>query len=312
MSLKNVGVVIMGTDSNAILAGIERAEELGIPAAWVPEGIGLDPLTLFAGAAGRTQRILLGSAIITTFARHPVSLVRQVQVIDHLAPGRLRLGVGPGHRDSQVSTYGADFYAPLGHLGEYLHILKSLLHDGSVDFDGRYYRAQARISQPVNVPVMASALQRKSFELCGAEADGAISWMCPGAYLRDVGLPAMKAGAERANRPVPPLVAHAPVCVHDNPDEVKDAMQHQSGYLQLPFYQRMFATAGFPEAFDGRWSSGMIDATVLSGNESQVAEKLEGLLATGVTEVMALPIPAGSNREASIERTLRLLGSVAA
>ncbi|MCE2464414.1 MAG: LLM class flavin-dependent oxidoreductase [Dehalococcoidia bacterium] len=123
MSLKNVGVVVMGTDSNAILTGIERAEELGIPAAWVPEGIGLDPLTLFAGAAGRTRRILLGSAIITTFARHPVSLVRQAQVIDHLAPGRLRLGVGPGHRDSQQSTYGADFHSPLGHLGEYLHIL---------------------------------------------------------------------------------------------------------------------------------------------------------------------------------------------
>jgi alkanesulfonate monooxygenase SsuD/methylene tetrahydromethanopterin reductase-like flavin-dependent oxidoreductase (luciferase family) len=122
----------------------------------------------------------------------------------------------------------------------------------------------------------------------------------------------MKVGAERANRPVPPLVAHAPVCVHDNPDEVRAAMQQQSGYLSLPFYQRMFATAGFPEAFDGRWSSAMIDATVLWGNESQVAEKLEGLLATGVNEVMALPIPAGSNREASVERTLQLLGDVAA
>ena len=45
---------------------------------------------------------------------------------------------------------------------------------------------------------MASALQRGSFELCGEEADGAISWICPGTYLRDVALPAMQAGAERA------------------------------------------------------------------------------------------------------------------
>ena len=59
---------------------------------------------------------------------------------------------------------------------------------------------------------MASALQRGSFELCGEEADGAISWICPGIYLRDVALPAMQLGAERAGRPVPPLIAHA-LCV---------------------------------------------------------------------------------------------------
>ena len=49
------------------------------------------------------------------------------------------------------------------------------------------------IPEPADVPVMASALQRRSFELCGAEADGAISWVCPGGYLRDVAIPAMNA-----------------------------------------------------------------------------------------------------------------------
>ena len=154
---------------------------------------------------------------------------------------------------------------------------------------------------------MASALQVKSFELCGAEADGAISWVCPGTYLRDVALPAMKAGAERAGRPVPPLIAHAPVCVHDQPDEVRAAIREQVGNPRLPFYQRMFAAAGFPEASNGTWSDAMIDATGLWGNESQVMEKLEGLFALGATEVLASPITAGSDRNESLERTLRVL-----
>jgi hypothetical protein len=46
-----------------------------------------------------------------------------------------------------------------------------------VDFDGDYYHAHDSIPQPVDVPVMASALQKGSFELCGEVADGAISWI---------------------------------------------------------------------------------------------------------------------------------------
>ena len=311
MSPKRIGVAVTGPNSAAVLAGIERAEELGIPAAWLTTGgAGPDALTLFAGAAVRTERILLGTAITPTYPRHPVVAVQQVQVIAHLAPGRFRLGVGPSHRPIMQETFGVKFGAPLGHLSEYLHVLKELLQKGSVDFDGRYYQAHARIASPVEVPVMASALNPRAFQLCGAEADGAISWVCPGKYLQEVALPAMKQGAEAAGRAVPPLIAHAPVCVHEDVGEVRAAIQAQVTNPRLPFYQRMFAAAGFPEASNGTWSDGMIDATVLWGNESQVARKLEGLLALGATEVLASPIPAGTDREASLDRTLRLLGQV--
>ena len=121
---------------------------------------------------------------------------------------------------------------------------------------------------------MASALQRGSFELCGEEADGAISWICPGTYLRDVALPAMQAGAERAGRAVPPLIAHAPVCVHEHADEVRAAVREQIMNPRLPFYQRMLVAAGFPEAEKGTWSDRMVDAGVLWGNEKQVEERL--------------------------------------
>ena len=294
--------------SIALLKEIQQAEELGIAAVWMATlPTGPDPLTLFAGAGVLTQDILLGSCIVPTFPRHPVVMAQQAQVISQLAPGRFRLGVGPSHRPIIQETFGLNFHAPLGHLSEYLRILKTLLQEGSVDFDGDYYRAHGRIASPVDVPVMASALQAKSFELCGAEADGAISWVCPGAYLRDVALPAMKAGAETAGRPVPPLIAHAPVCVHDNPDEVRAAIREQVSNPGLPFYQRMFAAAGFPEASKGGWSDAMIDATAVWGNESQVMEKLDGLFALGATEILASPVTAGSDRNESLERTLRVL-----
>jgi alkanesulfonate monooxygenase SsuD/methylene tetrahydromethanopterin reductase-like flavin-dependent oxidoreductase (luciferase family) len=157
---------------------------------------------------------------------------------------------------------------------------------------------------------MASALQHRSFELCGVEADGAISWICPGTYLRDVALPAMRAGAAQASRPVPPLIAHAPVCVHESFAEVRAAVQQQITNPRLPFYQRMLIAAGFPEAAEGTWSDRMIDAVVLWGDETRVAERLQEMFSFGATEILVSPIGAGQDQTESVHRTMRLLAEV--
>jgi alkanesulfonate monooxygenase SsuD/methylene tetrahydromethanopterin reductase-like flavin-dependent oxidoreductase (luciferase family) len=295
MVQKRLGVVVSAPDSSAVLTSIAHLEQQGIPAAWLTSAGagGADPLGVFAAAALRTQHILLGTAITQTFPRHPIAVAQQVQVLAQLAPGRFRLGLGTSGRAGMEQTYGVNFRSPLSHLREYLRIVKTLLHTGSVDFAGHYYQAHTRISAPVDVPVMAAALGEKAYELCGAEADGAISWVCPGAYLRDVALPAMHRGADSAGRPVPPLVAQAPVCVRS------------------PFYQNMFRAAGFEEVAQGTWSDAMIDAVALWGNEARVADALTGLFALGATEILVSPVPAGADRAASLDRTMRLLSQVA-
>ena len=112
--------------------------------------------------------MLLGTSIVQTWSRHPVSLAQQAQVVASLAPGRFRLGVGPGHKEAMERTFGAEFRAPLGHLGEYVHILKELLHRGEVDFDGRYYAAHSSIAKAGDVPVMASAPAAPAPSICAA------------------------------------------------------------------------------------------------------------------------------------------------
>jgi F420-dependent oxidoreductase-like protein len=314
MAQKRLGVVVSAPDSSAVLTSIANLEQWGIPAAWLTSAGagGADPLGVFVGAALHTQHMLLGTAITQTFPRHPIAVVQQVQVLAQLAPGRFRLGLGTSGRAGMEQTYGVNFRAPLGHLREYLRIVKTLLHTGSVDFAGRYYQAHTRISAPVDVPVMAAALGAKASELCGAEADGAISWVCPGSYLRDVALPALHRGADSVGRPVPPLVAHAPVCVHNHAEEVRAAIRQQFGFFaRSPFYQNMFRAAGFEEVAQGIWSDAMIDAVALWGNEVRVTEAIAGLFALGATEILVSPVPAGADQAASLERTLRLLSQVA-
>jgi len=311
MAEKLVGTAVTGGTITEIQAKIQRAEELGIHAAWMTTGgASLDSLTCFAASAAGTSSIKLGTSIVPTYPRHPLVAVQQAQVVAQLAPGRLRLGVGPSHRPLMESM-GINFHAPLAHLREYLQILKALLQTGLVDFDGEHYSAHASIAGPLDVQVMGSALQKGSFELCGAEADGAISWVCPATYLRDVALPAMKKGADQAGRLVPPLIAHVPICVHDNLEEVRTAMRAQFGHPGLPFYQNMLVAAGYPEAREGKWSDAMIEGVAILGDEETAAQKIQELLAMGATEVLASPITAGSDPAASLERTTKLLAQAA-
>ena len=143
-------------------------------------------------------------------------------------------------------------------------------------------------------------------------ADGAISWVSPAEYLRDTALPAMRRGSDSTGRETPPLIAHAPVCIHDNPDEIRLAVQQQlSNYPRLPFYQRMWAAAGYPEAAEETWSDAMISATVLTGDEDAVGERMTAMLDMGMTELLVTPVTAGDDPAGAMERTIALLGKVA-
>jgi len=307
-----IGVALSAKNTSEALATVEHMEDIGISAVWsTTGGVGGDALTFFAAAAVRTEKILMGTSIIPTYPRHPIVIAQQVQSLESLAPGRFRLGIGPSHKKQIEDNYGINFDAPLGRLREYIQILKTLFNNGEVNFDGHYYKANTQIPSPINVPVMASALRQKSFELCGEEADGAISWVCPGVYLRDVAVSAIRSGADRTGRQTPPLIAHAPVCVHDDAEEVKSAAKEKIGfYPRAPFYASMFADAGFPEASEGTWSDGMIDAVVLSGDESEVETRLRELFSFGANEILVTPISAGSDKKGSMERTLKLLAKV--
>ena len=311
-TVARVGVAIQTPDATGALALIGEAEAAGIPAAWMTTGgTQADAITLFAAAAARTQRILLGSAIIPTWPRNPVFIAQQVQAVEAVSPGRLRLGIGPS-TEAAMRPFGVDFRSPLTQLREYLIVLRALLHEGSVDFAGRIVRARARIARPTGTPVMASALQEGAFRLCGEVADGAISWVCPWPYIRDYALPALRQGAAEAGREPPPLIMHVPVCVSEDPAAVREAAQRQVGmYPRFQFYQEMFRKAGHPDAAEGL-SQALIDDLVIYGSEAEVAERLEQRAAEGFGEVMAMPLVTGEDRAGSIRRAYAAIARAAA
>ena len=294
------------------LAAIELADRLGVPAAWLTTGgVGGDAMATFAAAAVKTERILLGTAIVPTWPRHPLALVQQTLVVAALAPGRFRLGVGPSHRAAIEGVYGIPFERPLEHLREYVAILKAALQRGKFDFEGVHFRVRGEVPRPPNVPVMVSALRPASFRLAGQISDGALAWICPLPYLSDQALPALREGAAAAGRPAPPLVAHCFVAVHDDPAAVRAAASDRlATYLRAPFYQEMFAAAGFPEARRGELTDRIVDAVVVGGDEAAVAARLRAYGQAGMGELIASLLIVGDDRRASMERTMRLVASL--
>lgn len=307
-----IGVSVTAADAREAVDRIVHLEELGVGCAWLTSsGGGGEAVTVLAGAAAVTDEIRLGTSIVQTWSRHPVALAQQVQVLDSLAPRRFRLGVGPSHRAGMISSFGADFRAPIGHLREYIHILRALMHTGAVEFEGRWYSANASLSAPVDVPIMASALRPGAFETCGELADGAISWVCPHFYLRDTAVPAMRRGAEAAGRETPPLIAHAPVCVTEDLEAARNGVRARLGYFpSIPFYANMFAEAGFAGTPESGWTDEMLDEVLIAGDEATVADRIRTVFEWGADELLATPIPAGDDPAATEERTLKLLGEL--
>jgi F420-dependent oxidoreductase-like protein len=259
------GLVIPRGSASELIARVEQAERRGIATAWTTVGgLGADTVTALAGAAAATGRIGLGTAVTPTYPRHPITLAAQAIAIDDLAPGRLRLGVGPSHKPIIEGAYGLPMGKPLAHLREYVTILRMLLWEGAADFSGDYFTVKTALSAGVpapRIPVPISALRPNAFRLAGEIADGAISWVTPVDYLTQTALPQMQAGAEAVGRERPPLIAHVPICVSTDRAAAREAFRSQFPiYPKLPFYAAMFAAAGYPVTAGGEMTDELVEA----------------------------------------------------
>ena len=306
-----IGAAIQALDATDFVAQVRQAEAAGVPVAWTTIGGagGVDPLTAFAAAMVQTSTIRMGTAIVPTWPRHPVIIAQQAATLAQLGAGRVRLGIGPSHEPGMVRNFGVRWEAPLTQLREYLTVIRALADTGSVDFEGRHVTARAQWRAPGAFELLASALRPRSFELCGELTDGAISWMCPKTYLVEQGLPAIALGAERGQRPAPPLIAHVPVAVSTDREAVRAIARRQlAGYQSSPFYLAMFREAGFPQAAEG-YSDELLDDLVVSGTEAEVVRRLRSYIEAGCGEVLAHPLLDLDDREGSIDRAFRAVAA---
>jgi F420-dependent oxidoreductase-like protein len=278
-----------------------EAEAAGFTSLWFPSNVLGDPLAAIAVAGRATTTIELGTAVLVTYAAHPVlTAARAGSTAAAMGRPGLVLGMGPSHDMAIEGAYGLS-YAHVGrHTEEYTRIVVAALRGDDVQVDGDDFRVHVSspAAAPFTVPVLLGALAPRMLRVAGEVADGTITWMANREALATHVVPRITAAAEAAGRPSPRVVVGLPVAVHDDVDEARDAAAQQYGfYGNLPNYQRILRIGGLERS---------ADACVV-GDEDAVAEQLRALVAAGATDVWAATFPVGDDRKASRARTRALL-----
>jgi probable F420-dependent oxidoreductase len=86
---------------------------------------------------------VVGALVLDNDYRHPVVLAKEMATLDLLTSGRVELGLGAGWMRSDYEHSGIAYDAPgvrVSRFEEAITVLKGLLGEGPVDFEGEHYR----------------------------------------------------------------------------------------------------------------------------------------------------------------------------
>lgn len=138
---------------------VEAAEAAGFYSYHLAEhhgttlGMAPSPALFLAAAAQRTKTIRLGPMAYLLPLYHPLRLIEEVCMLDHLSGGRLDLGIARGVSPYEVSHYGVDPNQTREMFREALSVfIEGCTHE-RLSHEGRYYRYQ-------DVPMELRPLQK--------------------------------------------------------------------------------------------------------------------------------------------------------
>jgi 5,10-methylenetetrahydromethanopterin reductase len=311
-------------------AHVQVAETLGYRRAWLYDSPALYPdvWMVLSRCAERTSRIGLGPGVLVPSLRHPMVNAAAIADLVDQAPGRVAVAVGSGFTGR--FTLGKR-PMPWRQVAEYVRCLKALLAGETAEWEGAKVRMLHLpgfgAKRPINVPILIGADGPKGLAVAAELGDGVFSAAVPqpdavkaadwralltfGTVL-DEGEQLSSARVLDAAAPAAVVMYHA--AYERGGAAVVDALPGGRGWREAvesyPETERHLAIheghlvkanpRDEPHAAD---LIPLASAAALVGTAQQVSERVAGLGALGVTELVYQP--AGSD----IERELRAFAS---
>jgi 5,10-methylenetetrahydromethanopterin reductase len=313
-------------------AHVELAETLGYKRAWLYDSPALYPdvWMVLSRCAERTSRIGLGPGVLVPSLRHPMVNAAAIAELVSQAPGRVAVAIGSGFTGRFALGKRP---MPWRQVADYVRCLKALLAGETAEWEG----AKVRMLQlpgfgaerPIDVPILIGADGPKGLAVAAELGDGVFSAALPQPAAVDVAdwraLLAFGTVLDEGEDLTAPRVidAAAPAAVvfyHATYERggapAVDALPGGQGWREAieayPESERHLAThEGHLVKANPRDEPYVGDlipfasSMALTGAAKQIPDKIAGLAAFGVTEVVYQP--AGSD----IERELRAFGSAA-
>jgi limonene 1,2-monooxygenase len=198
---------------------VQELDRLGFDEAWIGEHhsagweIIASPEVFLAAAGERTQRIRLGTGVVSIPYHHPFHVADRIVMIDHLTRGRAMLGVGPGALPGDAYMMGIEPTLQRKRMDEGLGVILQLLtSEDPVTykcdwFELREAKLQLKPYQRPTMPIaVASTLSPAGMTTAGKHGAGVLSV----ASYSEQGLQALttqwsfaEQAADEASRPAP-------------------------------------------------------------------------------------------------------------
>jgi F420-dependent oxidoreductase-like protein len=215
---------------------VAAAEDLGLHGVWVNEPWGFDAGAVLGWVAATTRRVLIGTHIISVYARTPAATAGLAGALQVVSEGRFRLGLGTSGPQVVEGWHGLAFDRPLARSRDTVAVVRAALAGDVVEHRGEAVtlplpgsRGKAlrfsQLDEPLAVPVYLAALGPANQRLTAEVADG---WT-PTPYSPDhhqaCAGPLLEALAETGRQ-----VALAPVCPLAVGDDVEALLELERGW----------------------------------------------------------------------------------
>ena len=232
--------------------------------------------TSLAGLAEATSRVELGPLVASTSFHSPAMLAKMAATVDDISGGRLILGLGAGWNQVEYEAFGFPFDRRVSRFEEAFTIIRTLLREGAIDWDGEFHTLRGMELVPRARPdmkILIGSNGPRMLRATMAHADMWNSWF-DGFGNRVEGLPELTA-----------LVDDACEAVGRDPGDVERTV---ALYVQLP---------GGAGREPGDVDRGTADP--ISGSRSEIADRLRSFDGAGISHLQIVldPIDAPSVEE---------------
>jgi probable F420-dependent oxidoreductase len=141
-----------------------------------------DCWTILPALASTTKNVELGTLVTCTAFRNPALMAKMAATVDEISGGRLILGIGAGWNEYEYRAFGYPYDHRVSRFEEALTIIHGLLHEGYVDFHGKYYDAhecemRPRGPRPGKLPIMIGSSSERMLGLTARYADSWNRWL---------------------------------------------------------------------------------------------------------------------------------------
>ena len=178
------------------VAMAQLAEEMGFDSIWVVDHLlyrgdattleqqGVrECWSLLTGLAAVTQRVEIGSLVTPTSYRNPALFAKMVDTVEEISGGRIILGLGAGWHEEEYRAFGFPYDRRVSRFEEAFIIIRSLLREGSVDFEGNYYSARdcelrPRGPRPSGPPIMIGSTGKRMLRITLPHVEMWNAWLC--------------------------------------------------------------------------------------------------------------------------------------